>query len=352
MKRARAFIEKQIFKSSIVLAAVLILGCAEVREASAVRLSASAAFSTRATDIRVWMDDDMDVYPSEDGIVFNIRASYDCYATVYVVDTDGFIHVVYPLSPYDNAFINGGMVYRFAPSRQDIFCSSRQRGIAYVFAVASPEPFVYTSYDAGIFAGAGAFRIYGDPYIACKQFYLSLLPARVSLGLISVGFSHFYIREWAPYPRYIFCDYDYGFDLYRGEANIIYRSYRQHHNDPYRILRPGRPLPRHKAKYNRIARAGQMSGADVRRTVIRKTTETNRRSKSVTRSHGKRIKNSKTRLHTINSEHKSRRSASGIRRGISSKGKSSAHSKIRNRREHVVKKDSRRGKSRAKKSGR
>ncbi len=352
MKRARAFIGQKIFKSSFFTVAVLILGCAGVREASAVRLSGSAEFSTRATDIRVWMDDDMDVYPSEDGIVFNIRASYDCYATVYVVDTDGFIHVVYPLSPYDNTFINGGMVYRFAPSRQDIFCSSRQRGIAYVFAVASPEPFIYSSYGTGVFAGVGAFRIYGDPYIACKQFYLSLLPARVSLGLISVGFSHFYVREWAPYPRYIFCDYDYGFDPYRGDANLIYRSYRKHHNDPYRILRPGSPLPRHKAKYNRIARAGRMRGTDERRTVIRKTTETNRRSKSAPRSYGKRVNNSKTRSYAIKNEHKSRRSASRVRRGISSKGKSGAHSKPRDRKENVVKKNSLRGKSRAKKSRR
>lgn len=40
------------------------------------------------TDIRVWMEDDYDIYPSGNNLVFYIRAVRDCFATVYVVDTD------------------------------------------------------------------------------------------------------------------------------------------------------------------------------------------------------------------------------------------------------------------------
>ncbi len=209
-----------------------------------------------ATDIRVWLDDDGDVYPSEDGVVFYLRAAGDCYATVYVVDTDGFIHVVFPFGPDAEAFVRGGIVYRFEPDAYDIFHSPGQRGIAYIFAVASPVPFVYSSYGLEIFAGTAGFRIYGDPFIACKRFYVSLLPPRISLELVSVSVSHFYVREWVPYPRYLYFGYGYEVDPYDYEFNVVYRAYREHHNNPYRVLKPTYRLPAAKRKSARIVRAG------------------------------------------------------------------------------------------------
>jgi hypothetical protein len=244
------------------------------------------------TDIRVWLEDEYDIYPSEDNLVFYIRAARDCYATVYVVDTDGFIHVIHPLSPHDNAYIRGGRVYRFNPYRSDIFYSAVPRGIAYVFAVSSPVPFVYADFGFGIFGGTSSYRIYGDPFIACKRFYLSILPRWVVMDRVSISFSHFYIREWTRFPHYL-CRHHHhwagnGPGHYCDDFDYAYRSYRRHHNDPYQVLRPGAPAPRSERDYTSIVKMKNTQERSVRvrsgkENIAARTRPVSKPAKTVTR---------------------------------------------------------------------
>jgi len=92
----------------------------------------SFTYATRPADIQVWLEADdayyedahysgYDVYPTVENVVLSVRASRSCYATVYVVDTAGYIHVVYPMSPYDNTYLRGGSVYRFYLADFDFF---------------------------------------------------------------------------------------------------------------------------------------------------------------------------------------------------------------------------------------
>jgi hypothetical protein len=238
---------------TLVLLAGVNLALAAMAGGALAGVQASAVVSSYGTDIRVWMDNDMDIYHSEDDLVFYVRASRDCYATVYVIDTDGFIHVIFPLSPMDNAFIKAGFVYRFAPRGAEIFYSSYPRGIAYIFAVSSPLPFVYSDFGPGIFGRSSIYRIYGDPFIACRRFYLSLLPGRIALARVSISFSYFYMREWARYPRYL-CSSNaaYSGGVQYGYHRDAYRLYRCHQNDPYRVLRPENPVPRPADEYTGI----------------------------------------------------------------------------------------------------
>ncbi len=201
---------------------------------------AGIALHTTA-DVRVWLDGDMDVYPGMEDAVFCIRPAIDCYALVFVVDTDGFVHVIYPFSPYDQLRLRGGMTYRFFAREAGLYSFDFDRGIAFVYAVASPFPFDYSAYDVGIYAGGYAYRIYGDPYIACKRFYVSLLPPNCNWAVIGVSFSCFYVREWVRYPRYL-CFGDRGSHGwhagYCSACEPIYAQYRLHRRDPYRVLSP------------------------------------------------------------------------------------------------------------------
>lgn len=241
-------------KTIATLAAVVLVLATGWTLANATVYTSTRVINGYDTDIRVWLEHDYDVYPSEDNLVFNIRAVRDCYATVYVVDTDGFIHVIYPLSPYDNAYIRGGMVYRFSPRRSDIFYSAYPRGIAYVFAVSSPVPFVYANFGVGIFGGTSVYRIYGDPFIACKRFYVSLLPRWVIMDRVSISFAHFYIREWVRYPHYLCRHHHHWGEHHCADFDYAYRSYRLHHNSPYRVLRPDVQLPRAEREYTSIVK--------------------------------------------------------------------------------------------------
>ena len=116
------------------------------------------AYTSRPADVRVWMsagnahsyddyyvDDDYyegggyrqqnyDVYPVVDDVVLNVRASRSCYVTVYLVDADGYIHVVHPLSPRESAYLRGGRVYQFYLGELGFHGDVFGRGVAFAYA--------------------------------------------------------------------------------------------------------------------------------------------------------------------------------------------------------------------------
>lgn len=195
-----------------------------------------------SADVRVWVDGDWDVYPSYDEVVFSIRAARGCYATVFLVDTEGYVHVLHPYSPYDNAWLEPGMTYRY--SGHDIGLGVLAgRGVAYIFAVGSPYPFDYSDYGEAIFFGRFGYRIHGDPYVAFRQLYVSLLPVRCEWDRVGVSYARFYVRKWVRYPRYL-CFSPYGGTVhvrvgdYCHRCCQVYDRYRAHFNDPYDVIRP------------------------------------------------------------------------------------------------------------------
>ncbi|HEX5132068.1 MAG TPA: hypothetical protein VFX92_06235 [Candidatus Krumholzibacteria bacterium] len=196
------------------------------------------AVSGRA-GVRVWVDGG-DVFSSYRDVSIYLRSDNDCYATLLLVDTAGYVHVLYPSSPYDRAWLHGGRTYRYAAC--DLGLDRLDGvGIAHLFAVGSPVPFDYSCYGASVFVGGFGYRIYGDPYVACHDFYLSLLPASCRWDYVGVGFARFYVHEWVRYPSYL-CRAGVGVHVRIGdhcrECNAVYASYRSNAASPYEVLRP------------------------------------------------------------------------------------------------------------------
>ena len=215
---------------------------------------------TGQADISVWLDGTRDVYADYDDVVVSLRATRDCYATVFVIDTDGYVHIVRPLSPWDRAWIRGGHTYRYT-GRELGLAWLPGRGIAHIFAVSSPHPFDYSTYGEAIFAGQFGFRVYGDPFVACREIYISLLPANCGPGFVSVSFARFYIREWTRYPGYL-CRGHGGLHVRVGDycrhCAHIYDGYRVHVADPYPVIHPRSTL-----------RKRMSSLAEVRRSTVK-----------------------------------------------------------------------------------
>jgi len=222
---------------------------------------------TGSTGIQVWVDRAHEVFASYDDVVISVHANRGCYATVFVVDTFGFVHVIHPFSPYQSAWIRGGVMYRFS-GRELGLDMLGGRGIAHVYAVSSPYPFDFSSYGEAIFAGSYGYRIYGDPYVACRQLYMSMLPVGFSGNWhhVDVGFARFYVREWTRYPVYL-CRGPHG---HGGSVHVrvggrchhcssVYDTYRVHVNDPYVALRPA---PRYKDGHA----AKRAQSAEIKRT--------------------------------------------------------------------------------------
>ena len=266
----------------LVFATTLVLTTAWIAPSSA-GLRVEMVYSSAPVDVRVWLDkgpgnntyydeyyDDAgyayDVYPSADDVVLFVRASRSCYTTVYVIDTEGFLHVVHPLSPADDAFLVGGRVYRFDLRDYGFHDGYFGRGVAFAYAVSSPVPFSYASYGMGVFGPRIGFQIYGDPFVASKLFYISILPSGCRRGHVAVSYARFYVREYVRYPGYLCLGWDqhHGVRSYcRGQC-AAHRHYRVHTRDPYRVLRPTHEVRGEYVEYTRINRTGAKDINDVR----------------------------------------------------------------------------------------
>jgi hypothetical protein len=167
--------------------------------------------------------------------------------------------VVRPLSPWDDAWIRGGRTYRYAGYDLGL-AGLRGRGVAHVFAISSPYPFDYTPYGEAIFVGRFGFRIYGDPYVASREIYLSLLPRACRVDYVSVSVARFHIREWARYPGYL-CRGHGGVHVhvrvgdYCRHCSHLYDGYRVHVADPYPVIHPRAKFQRRATQYAELKRS-------------------------------------------------------------------------------------------------
>jgi hypothetical protein len=198
-------------------------------------------------NVRVWIDGG-DVFPGYGDVTIWVRADRDCYSTLFLVDTSGYIHVLNPDGYAHDGWLAGGRSYCYRAC--DLGLDGLEgSGIAYVFAVGSPVPFDYSYYGAGVFVGGFGFRVAGDPFVACRQFYMSMLPAGCRWDYVGVGYTRFYVREWVRYPAYL-CAGGPGFHVRVGDACRVcadaYASYRCNVAAPWDAIRP---VPRFKEMY-------------------------------------------------------------------------------------------------------
>jgi len=256
------------------------LAAAGIAGPSSAGMRFEAAYSSEPVDVRVWMDhgygqddwdaentfDYYDVYPAADDVVLYVRAARDCYATVYVIDTEGFLHVVYPFSFYDNAYLPGGRVHRLFLRDYGFHRGCFGRGVAFAFAVTSPVPFGYAGYGMTIFGPHVGFQVYGDPFVAARMFYLSILPRGCNPEFAVVSYARFYVNEYVRYPSYLCPGWHehHGVRTYCGGDCVAHRDYRIHAKDPFRVLRPASSVGNDAVRYTKIERTGAKDFGDVR----------------------------------------------------------------------------------------
>jgi hypothetical protein len=93
-------------------------------------------------DIEVWVDkgEGTTYYPGEKIKVY-FKASRDCYAVIYNIDTKGYVNLLYPCDGHDDSYIEGGRTYRI-PDRFDDYdlTVDGPEGTEYIQAVASLDP--------------------------------------------------------------------------------------------------------------------------------------------------------------------------------------------------------------------
>ena len=187
--------------------------------------------------VDVWINkEEGGVYSSGDKLQVFFRASQDAYVLLYNIDTEGYIHLIYPFRPRDPVRIQGGETYR-VPARQDPYdlVAEGPTGVEYVVALASPLPFQ----DLPWFLAPGlaeepreAFAdgddldqgvIVGDPFVGMERLHRLLVPEGREDQVASAD-TYFYIDRRVEYPRYVCADChhrSYWFDPYIAHCSVI-----------------------------------------------------------------------------------------------------------------------------------
>src|SRR5215831_17600349 len=132
--------------------------------------------------IELWTNrGDAAVYTRGERVRLFFRVDQDAYVTIFRVDTDGRVRVLFPHDPWEDNFARGGRDLEVDGRDwgSDAFMVDDYPGVGYLFAVASTDPFVYDQiesrdhWDYRVIAGG---RVRGDPYVAMTDLAQRIVP--------------------------------------------------------------------------------------------------------------------------------------------------------------------------------
>ena len=221
------------------LAAALIAAALASATPSGVALAVIPVESARASRlaIDVWTNkEEGGVYRQGERMKIFVRPSSDSYVLIYNIDTEGFIHLVYPYGPEDPERLEGGRTYQI-PSRQDPYdlVADGPQGIEYVVALAAPFPYLDLPwYLSGRLADEGpppgadhgddeSGVMVGDPYVGMDRIVRRIVPDGRE-DEVATADTYFYIERRVEYPRYVCADchsYGYWYDPYFDHCSVF-----------------------------------------------------------------------------------------------------------------------------------
>ena len=201
-----------------VLALLAVCGTAGAAPARADGVPAAAtAAPEQGYDLRVriWADADRDQFRSGERIRMQFNATRSAYAAVVHITTDGEVEFLFPRSPWDDGYVQGGRSYSLPYAGGGYASSWTVRGapgIGYVFVIASDEPLDFRGFQDGRGRSSWGYRTIGssfrgDPYYALDRIVEQLVPDPDYTYYVTdsyayhVGGRHAYPR-WACYDGY------------------------------------------------------------------------------------------------------------------------------------------------------
>ncbi len=158
--------------------------------------------------IEVWTNHN-EVYRRGNNVRVYFRSETESYVTIFRVDTDGRVRVLFPLAPWDDNYARGDRRYEIrAHGRRHSFVVDDYPGQGYLFAVASRDPFDYHDVVAGDHWDyrqvAAQGRITGDPYVSLMGLIDLIIPP--NYADYSYDVLPYYVEQRYDYPRFLCYD--------------------------------------------------------------------------------------------------------------------------------------------------
>ncbi|HEV8398806.1 MAG TPA: DUF4384 domain-containing protein [Gemmatimonadales bacterium] len=159
--------------------------------------------------IELWTNrGDAAVYTRGDRVRVYFKLDRDAFVTIFRVDTDGRVRVLFPREPWEDNFARGGREFEVeGRSADDAFSIDDYPGVGYLFAVASADAFVYDAIESGDhwdYRAIADGRVRGDPYVAMTD---------LAERIVSEGYSDwdydvisYNVEQHYSYPRFLCYD--------------------------------------------------------------------------------------------------------------------------------------------------
>jgi hypothetical protein len=175
--------------------------------------SPSALSGSSPLEIDIWLDrGDGGVYHSNDAMTIYFKVNHSSYVTIYNIDTDGYVNILYPYYPGMDNYVAGGKTYSIPGGGYEMSLYIEEPlGVGYIEAVASYEPFYldewpFLSHSYEPAEGVEIVRrITGDPFLSIDEINREILPFTEEL-VYSDDFAMYYVEEIVHYPRYLCSD--------------------------------------------------------------------------------------------------------------------------------------------------
>jgi hypothetical protein len=208
--------------------------------------------------VEVWTNRGDDPYHTGQRARVFLLADRDAYVTIFRVDTDGRVRVLFPREPWQDGFVRGGRQFEIQGRDEDAFDIDDYPGVGYVFGVAAADPFNYDPIMTGDhwdYRAIADGRVRGDPYVALTDLAQRIV---VENDDWDYDIAPYYVERHYDYPRFLCYDCHsyasyrywnpYSYSCVRFRIVVFddpyYYPYRYYGGTRVVFTRPFRPEPR------------------------------------------------------------------------------------------------------------
>ena len=164
-----------------------------------------AHHSASAGRVTLWTDRD-DPYPRGSAARIYLSVDEPAYISVFRVDTDGRIRVLFPREPWGDNYVQDRQTLEVTGVRGgSTFIVDDYPGIGYLFAVASPDPLDFRDITRGDYWDYRLIdggRIQGDPYVMLTDLAARMAPD----DDYDYDVVPYYVDRRYDYPRFVCYD--------------------------------------------------------------------------------------------------------------------------------------------------
>jgi hypothetical protein len=209
--------------------------------------------------VEVWTNRGDDPYHTGQRARVFFHADRDAYVTIFRVDTDGRVRVLFPREPWEDGFVSGDRDLEIQGRYDDGFDIDDYPGVGYVFAVAASDPFDYDPIMIGDhwdYRAIADGRVRGDPYVALTDLAERIVPSQSDDWDYDIV--PYYVEQHYDYPRFLCYDCHsyasyrywnpYSYSCVRFRIVVFddpyYYPYRYYGGTRVVFTRPFRPEPR------------------------------------------------------------------------------------------------------------